>query len=93
MLEIELQRDGMRSRFSCVWIDRTCRLRCSLLLKHFAHPSTLQMYARAESGGDVGGVEGEGAGGESTVGTFRPRLCLVRFGTGRGGATRAHGPG
>ena len=34
------------SRFSLVWIDRTCRFKCSPRAKHLKHPSTVHLYIR-----------------------------------------------
>ncbi len=94
------QRSAGYSRFSLVWILLTCLLRCSPLAKHLLQPLTLHMYVRVfYKRRKVREIHHRkryviqhtfctpfwemitGA-----VGTLRPRLFLVKFGTGIGAA-------
>lgn len=68
------------SRFSFVWMLRTCRLRCSPLAKHFPQSFTSQMKERLALWVAYGLMEFE------VVGTLLPRLFFVKLGTGTGPA-------
>ena len=68
----------MYVRFSCVCNDITCRLRCSARAKLLEQPGTAQICARSRA--------------SSGSGTLRPRLFLIRCGTGAGGGIRLRGP-
>jgi len=72
-------------RFSWVWMDRICRLRCSPRLKHLPQPSTLHTYIRLF-------FTSIGASIASRVGTRRPLLFFVKLGTGTGSIARERGP-
>ena len=69
---------GLYVRFSYVCNDITCRLRCSARAKLLEQPGTAQMCVRSRA--------------SSGSGTLRPRLFLIRCGTGAGGGTRLRGP-
>jgi len=68
---------GTYVRFSCVWSDITCRLRCSARAKLLEQPGTAQMCVRSRA--------------SSGSGTLRPRLFLIKCGTGAGGGMRLRG--
>jgi len=72
-------------RFSWVWMDRICRLRCSPRLKHLPQPSTLHTYILLS-------LTFIGASIACLVGTRRPLLFFVKLGTGTGSVARERGP-
>jgi hypothetical protein len=61
-------------RFSCVCSEITCRFKCSARAKLFEQPGTPQTCVRSRA--------------SSGSGTRRPRLFLIRCGTGTGGGMR-----
>jgi len=68
--------------FSLVWMDRTCRFRCSPRAKHLSHPSTVHLYILMFFCTPPCTMN------TGAVGTLRPRDFLVRFGTGTGALRR-----
>ena len=75
-------KDEENSRFSLVWIDRTCRFKCSPRAKHLLHPSTMHRYIRMFFCTPPCTMN------TGVVGTRRPRDFFVRFGTGTGALRR-----
>ena len=78
---LDVTKMGLDERFSWVCIDRICRLRCSPLRKHFPHPRTSHRNILVFDDGPP-----VSSSVSASVGTLRPRLFLMRLGTGTGGS-------
>lgn len=74
------------ARFSQVCILRTCRFKCSPRAKHLPHPGTLHVYNRTAAPLALPRrpLAPSAPCNIPAVGTLRPRLFFVKFGTGTG---------
>ena len=80
--ETQKPRRNNYSRLSFVWIDRTCRFKCSPRAKHLKHPWTVHLYIRMFFCTPPCTMN------TGAVGRRRPRDFFVRFGTGTGAIRR-----